>query len=333
MKTSIWCEFLSPQNVCQDYLLNILKEYSVTLNYKLEFGCDNDEFYEMLRIYNDREIPIAIWATLPDNLGYWINESNALFFREYIHTFVGRINKLNIKIQGLCIDLESPLQEMKKLMQPGLSFDKAASLAKIFTTNLDRKRFNDATEVFNDVANYLRQHGIISYATSARHCYYDIRFKTDLIQNALDIPFTVVNWDKYNFMYYATIMRQEFEKSKNYNVDYMVYNQVLHLKKKLGQKLAISVGVTNIGKLGNEPFYKNYQEFEKDIGIIKECQVNDICLFSLDGILEEEKVRNYFEIIDRAKPFKPEVNHNVILKEQAIGKLLGIMNLYSKFHY
>ena len=44
-----------PAEVCREHILRIFKEYEVTLNYKLEYGDDSKEFYEMLELYNKHE--------------------------------------------------------------------------------------------------------------------------------------------------------------------------------------------------------------------------------------------------------------------------------------
>jgi hypothetical protein len=186
---------------------------------------------------------------------------------------------------------------------------------KMLTGNLNKKRFNEAKKIFMETAGFLRCKGLESYATCIRHCYYDIRFKSELMQNALEIPVFDVDWDKYNLMYYATMIRNEMKKIKKVNVDYLIYHQVSHLRKVLKDKLAISVGVTNVGKLGNEPYYEDIEEFRKDMGILKAIGVQDFSLFSLDGIMKEERLLSFLEAMKTAEPYKPQICTYVIRNE------------------
>jgi hypothetical protein len=148
------------------------------------------------------------------------------------------------------------------------------------------------------------------------------------MQNAMEIPVFDIEWDKYNLMYYATMIRQELNKVKRVNVDYLIYHQIKHLKETLKDKLAVSVGVTNVGKLGNEPHYESIEEFSKDIGILKECGVEDFSLFSLDGIMQENKLEDFLSAMHNAKPAKPSYCKKVIRNEALAELLLKIGNAY-----
>lgn len=328
MEIRIWCEFASPEEVCREHILEALKKYSATLNYKLEYGNDSEAFYRMIKLYNKRGVPVSVWATLSDEMGYWINEKNALHFNKYIRQLAENLEARGLKVRGLCIDLESPLEDIKNITDPKNKFASLLTYGKMLTGNLNKKRFNDAREILRDAADFLRSKGLESYATCIRHCYYDIRFKSELMQNALEIPVFDVNWDKYNLMYYATIIRNEMKKIKKVNVDYLIYHQVSHLKEVIGDKLAISVGVTNIGKLGNEPYYGDIEEFAKDVGILKAIGVEDFALFSLDGIMDEGRLLGFLEAMKSAKPYKPEICTHVIRNEVLTEIFFKLANVY-----
>jgi len=321
MKTRIWCEFTPPLEVCRKHILNAFKSRGVILNYKLEHGQDKEDFYEMIRIYNDNDIPVSVWATLSDEIGYWINEKNAEQFDKYIRELTEKIDARGLKIKGFCIDMETPLQDIMALNEPKNVISPAITIAKMLTANLNKQRFAQAKKVFNGIAHFLRDRGLESYAACVRHCYYDIRFKSDLIQNALEIPVLDVEWDKYNFMYYSTMIRNEMKNIKKVDTDYLIYHQVSYLKKALKDKLTVSVGLTNKGKLGNEPYYQNISEFEKDMGILKEIGVEDVSLFSLDGILEEKKLLSFLDAMERSEPYKPPLC-NYVIRNEVLAELL-----------
>jgi hypothetical protein len=331
METRIWCEFTSPEDVCRDYIIDAFTRYKVTLNYKLEYGHDSEDFYNMIKVYNKSGVPVSIWATLSDEMGYWINERNAGQFDKYVRELVERLEHNNLKIKGLCIDMESPLKDIKNLCEPRNIIRPIMTYVKMLTANLNKQRFNEARKIFSNTAGFLRSKGLESYATCIRHCYYDIRFNSQLMQNALEIPVFDVEWDKYNLMYYASMIRYEMRKIKKADVDYLIYHQVSHLKEILKDKLAISVGVTNTGKLGNEPHYENILEFEKDMGILKGIGIDNFSLFSLDGIIEEKKLLSFLDVMERAKPYKPAVCNHVIRNEVLSELLFNIGEFYYKF--
>lgn len=328
MDTRIWCEFTSPVDVCREFVLRTLKKYNVTLNYKLEYKQADGKFFDMIKIYNQYNIPVSIWATVGDDMGYWINEKNAHVFDRYIRELVEELEAQKLNIKGICIDMETPLSDVQRLSNPKSKLDPLILLGKAITHNLNKNRYNKAKEILRDTCNFIRSKNLESYATCARQCYYDLRFNSELMQNALEIPVFDIEWDKYNLMYYATMIRQELNKIKRVNVDFLIYHQIKHLKATLKDKLAVSVGVTNVGKLGNEPYYKDIEEFSKDIGILKECGVEDFSLFSLDGIMQERKLEQFLSAMQNAKPAKPEFCGKVIRNEILAEMLLKVGNLY-----
>lgn len=331
METRIWCEFTPPKEVCREHIINALKKYKVTLNYKLEYGHDSEDFYNMIKTYNNNGVPVSIWATLSDEMGYWINERNAGQFDKYVRELVDKLEHKALKIKGLCIDMESPLSDIKRLTEPKSIISPVVTFTKMLTANLNKQRFNEARKILSGTASFLRSKGLESYAACIRHCYYDIRFDSEFMQNALEIPVFDIEWDRYNLMYYATMIRNEMKKIKKVDVDYMIYYQVSHLKEVLKDKLAISVGVTNVGKLGNEPYYRDISEFEKDMGILKGIGIDKFSLFSLDGITEEKTLLSFLAAMERAKPYKPAVCNHVIRNEVLSELLFNIGKFYYRF--
>ncbi|HYE10863.1 MAG TPA: hypothetical protein VEF53_11845 [Patescibacteria group bacterium] len=328
MVTRIWCEFTSPMDVCREFVLRILKKYNVILNYKLEYKQADSSFFDMIKIYNENNIPVSIWATMRDDMGYWINEKNAHNFDSYIRELLEEIERQKLSIKGVCIDMETPLKDVQRLANPRSKLDPVILFGKAVTHNLNKNRYNKAKEILKETCNYIREKNLESYATCARHCYYDLRFNSEIMQNAMEIPVFDIEWDKYNLMYYATMIRQELNKVKRVNVDYLIYHQIKHLKETLKDKLAVSVGVTNVGKLGNEPHYESIEEFSKDIGILKECGVEDFSLFSLDGIMQENKLEDFLSAMHNAKPAKPNYCKKVIRNEALAELLIKIGNAY-----
>jgi hypothetical protein len=326
--TRVWCEFTSPKDVCKDFVLELFKKYNAVLNYKLEYGEIGGDFFDMLRTYNKNGIPVSIWATLNDDMGYWINEKNAHHFDAYVRKLIAEIEQEKLDIRGICIDMESPLSDVHRFFSPKSKLDPILLFGKAVTHNLNKSRYNKAKDVLKGTCEFIRSKGLESYSTCIRHCYYDIKFNSEIMQNALEVPVFDIDWDKYNLMYYATMMREELKPLKRVNVDYLIYHQIMHLKDKLKDKLAVSVGVTNVGKLGNEPFYSNLEEFSKDIGILKECGVEDYSLFSLDGIMEANRLEAFLSTMQNANPVKPQVCRRVHRNEALTELAVGLGKMY-----
>lgn len=328
MRVRMWCEFLKPKEVCRDFVIEIFKKYNVHLNYKVEYMDFTDEFYNMIKIYNDNNIPISIWSTLSDDMGYWINEANVDIFGDYVHNIVDILDKRGLKIYGLCIDMEPPYKLVMKLLNPKSIFDKFTFYATLATKNLNVKKYNYAKKKLAEISEFMRLKGLESYTAITRETYYDVRFDTEFVQNALETPVYGIPWDKYNLMYYGTMMRKALKNYSSDEVDYFIYRQIKLFKEKLGDNVSVSVGVTNIGKLGNEPYYDNMEEFYRDVGVLKACKIEDISIFSLDGILTPEKLEAFIKGACDSIPYIPPMCKRVIDDENRKGKLMNIAKAY-----
>lgn len=329
MNIRMWCEFLKPEDVCRDYVIDIFKQYNIILNFKLEYDNFTEEFFEMLRIYNENGIPVSIWATLNDEMGYWVNEYNVDIFGDYVHKLVDILGKRRIKVYGLCIDMEPPYNQVMKMYNSRSIFDKIAFFSTLATRNLNKDRYNYAKHKFSEIAVFLKSHGLESYAPAARETYYDVLCSTDFIQNALETPLYDIPWDKYNLMYYGTMMRKQIRKYDKNDIDYLIYTQIKLLKERFNDRISVSAGLTNTGKLGTEPYYEDMEDFYRDIGVLKACNVQDISIFSLDGILDPARLEMFIKGAYEAKPYTPDVSEKVLLDQK---RKTGYMNIAKAYY-
>jgi hypothetical protein len=291
-----------------------------------------EDFFEMIRLYNSNNIPVSIWATLNDEMVYWVNEVNVDKFGDYVHKIVDILDNRGLKIYGLCIDMEPPYNLVMKLYDPRNFLDKLVFFSTVATKNLNMKRYIHAKERFMEIGEFLKSRGLESYVPAARETYYDVKCGTDFIQNALETPVYDMPWDKYNLMYYATTMRKQMNKYNNNDIDYLIYSEIEFLREKFGSRLSVSAGLTNIGKLGSEPYYENMEDFYRDIGVLKACKVDDISIFSLDGILNPEKLEMFIKGACEAKPYTPDVSKRVLDDENRKARLMNIAKVYYKIY-
>jgi len=64
------------------------------------------------------------------------------------------------------------------------------------------------------------------------------------------------------------------------------------------------------------------------MGILKGIGIDSISLFSLDGIMEENRLLEFLDTINRAKPYKPAVCNYVIRNEVLSELLFNIGKIY-----
>lgn len=293
----IWCEFSSPSQLMQPWVLKTLNEHDMMLNYKVEYNQINDQLFKMLSKYNESNVPISLWMTLRDEDGYWINEQNCELFYKYAEESIRALEYKDVKIHGICIDLEPPLHFTKKLLSPGTFYDRMSAAMQMIFKHSNPIRYKKSVQIFSDLAALLQEKGMESMGVGTWLLYYDMKYRFKFLQNVLETPLFDVPWDTYNLMYYSTIIKQYFPRMNILDVEAFIYKHVKFLSNKMGKKFSVSLGCTNAGKLGHEAFYSHPKQLKRDVDILKSCGIEDFSIFSLDGLLEEKKLREFLSIL------------------------------------
>lgn len=330
MPCHIWCEFLSPKEVLAPGLLETLAELEAGLYYKLEYREPPSTLFPLLDRCAELGVPVHLWLTLSDQLGYWVNERNAAEFRSHVHRTLDQIAAAGRRVAGVCVDLEPPLRDVLALKNPANVLATFGAYARMLTVNLDHRRFEAAQSELRAVHAELDQRGLESCAVFLRHLYYDLRFGTMLLQDALETPVFDVPWHRLNAMYYATMLRDELKNRTAAEVDDKILREVSLLHEKFGPRLEVSVGVVNPGKLENEACYSSLDEFAHDIGVLKACGVESFALFSLDGLTDPGRLRSYLEAMRSAEPVHPAPHTWVERSERRSGALIRLGDGYRR---
>jgi len=328
MKLRIWVDSMKPQDMIQDFLIDILREHSIQIHFHLEYGQLGPRFYEMLHVYNEKKIPISISATLPDKQGYWINERNAHTFAKYTEELIKQIHMAGCYIDGLSIDMRSPLRHMQAIKNPKRFFQPYFAYIRMATVNVNTRRYREAVRDLSSIQRMLKSRKIESYAILRRQVYYDIRFRTDIIQNAFETPVFSIPWDKYNIIYDMAAMRDELKYLNTEAIDYKVFYELSFLKQQIGDRLCAFVRAGSPEKFLNGLASESLNRFAREIGIIKAAGVHDILLLPKKEAFEPEMLEKYIMIAKSAQPVLPEKQDIVLKAENKYHKFFQIAKGY-----
>ena len=294
----IWCEFKSPEELRRPFVAKVLARFGVALNYKVEYGRVDGELFAMLRRFNEEGVPVSLWLTLPDERGYWINERNCLEFQRYVEEVLARLAKERLAIRGICADMEPPLALVRALAGEFGPLRQWGGKLGLVTVNMNPFRYRRSEEVLRAVAHSLTERGLEGMGVGMREVIADLKRKYPLAQNAAETPILDVPWSVHNFMFYATMLRQQYDGPGDATeaVNRTIREEIRLLQQRFGERLAISAGVTNVGKMGNEAHYGSAEEMRPDLELIKSLGIKDLSLFSLDGLMEEGKLAEYLGV-------------------------------------
>ena len=95
-----------------------------------------------------------------------------------------------------------------------------------------------------------------------------------------------------NLMYYSSLIPKVLRPFYRF-----YFKFIFNSYKKLAKKVFVAVGLIGTGVFGNEPVYKNLNEFKKDLEFVKELKVNSIVIFELSGILKRKDYEEWFNVI------------------------------------
>lgn len=324
IKIRVWCEFLSPSELSNPRIIELLKKYNVNLQIALPYKSFNASWIDFLKRYQDKEIEITLWALLSDELGYWPNERNVDEFSRYIEKILECLSKSNIKIPWIAIDLEAPIYQHNSLVKAS-TLEKPFLLRKIIKDNKNEKRFRESTLKYKELNKKIHQYGAKTIVASQPLVIEDLSMHSTKLQDIMETPVTVVPWDVISFMIYNSMFVGYSRGLFSYSdARYLLYEYSLIAKKFLKEGASVSLGVTDVGKLGNEPFYEEPKFLVPDIEAAKSAGISDICIFNLEGILKRGRPEDWFEVILNTPPKKPKPT----LKGKLIRKIL---QAFSKF--
>ncbi len=314
-----WAEFIPPGELIKPEVLYLLQRYRV--NPCIAVSRDNlgEDYAKLMKNYRDAGLEPALWPTMSDEQGYWPNERNCEDFASYVKDIFKWADKEEVKIPWLAVDLEPPYYQHTEISSAE-GLQKVGKIWHIFNSNRNRQRFNRAVETYRNLQDYIKMQGCQTIVPAIPLLEIDIMKGSVKLQDYLETPLSPVNWDVISFMQYNTVitgMSREFISPGD--ARWYLYLLCLNMKATLGKRAAVSVGLTSTGKLGNEPYYQYPEEMLPDIEAALAAGIQDIAIFSLEGILNASNPENWLEVVFGACPRIPPRSRKVeVIRRAAV---------------
>jgi hypothetical protein len=290
MKISMWCEFLNYEIVMSERIVDLLGKYKVNLNLAVTENQLTSTLAELLRIYKKTGLTVTLWPLLPDELGYWACEKNADEFSKLINRIFDWAKQEKVNIPGIVIDMEPPLYQRNTT---ALTVD----IKKMIRENRNESRFRKATERYREILKKIHSENCQVMTVTSYLILADYTFGTTFLQNFLETPVLMLNWDRISFMVYNS----PFKRMPQSTLLCVLRSIAKIVKKNFGERAAVSLGmIGNIGKLGNEVGYSEPVNLIADIKTVLKAGINEISIFSLDGLLAQPKPESWLKEISKA---------------------------------
>ena len=306
---------MSPEEIAD--AIPYLSKYQFGLAIAFPYEEINDAYEKLLLKLHAEGILTYLWVLMPDDLGYWIHEGNANQFAEKVQRIQRWFSERNLPF-NLAVDMEMPLDQMKVFESGSL-----LKLLPMMRKNINKKRFESARRVFDQIAETIREQGGKSVAPIAFNLVNEIMNGKKFIQDLFQTP--IANWDRISPMFYTSLFEQMTKGLfKKKDARFYMYRTLLKLTKKEGKRASVSLGTIGPGKLGTEEGtgYNDPADFSADVQAALAAEIDDIFVFNLAGIMRSKDPESWFLAITEAEPKIPQKTGKGNLLYR-IGNLLG----------
>jgi hypothetical protein len=113
-----------------------------------------------------------------------------------------------------------------------------------------------------------------------------------------------VAWDIVSTMIYNSLVVEQFGVTLD-DARWMQYEIGCELRRAFGARAGLSLGLTGVGVLGDEPHYSQPQDLAPDIAAAKAAGIDDIAIFNLEGILNSPDPAAWFQVAIDTPPAIP----------------------------
>lgn len=297
IKLRCWAEYLPQEVVMREEVVNLLKKYNVNLSIATPYGSLDEKWANFLRYYEEQGVEVALWLLLPDSLGYWPSERNADEFSQYLDEVFQFAKLHNLKVPWIAVDLEMPIYQGEKVLRSPRG-KKLIELLKIRRENKNLKRFKIATKKYEEIQDKINNFGAKTLVAAHHFVLDDVEADGVRFQDIMETPVSVVKWDVVSFMIYNS-MNVGYTRGFISPADahYLLYDYAIQAKKHFQNAAGVSIGVTDIGKLGDEPYYQEPYQMIHDVEATKAAGILDIAIYNMEGVLKAKNPADWFEIV------------------------------------
>lgn len=230
------------------------------INFKCSvyFACKNKkEFLKYKNKTKNKNIKVGAWPVLPKKEGYWFSSFSSKKSIDKLKEFKGI---------PLKIDIEPPL--------PNFNFNYFKFISYLLKYSFKK---GENYEYLNNTIKKLSKN-------------------TDIILSTYPFPYFILkkygfNKDletKINYFIYPTVIPKIFRP-----ISWMYYKNLV----KSNRINYIAIGLLSQGILKNEPIYKSIDNFKKDLEILKKLNLENIVIYSIEGLLKKQNYKNWLDCI------------------------------------
>jgi hypothetical protein len=304
----IWCELIDPEELGSEATLALLERFQLEPLIALPPSRENEAMAIALHRLTARGIRVGVWPLLDDRDGYWPSEANVVDFERRVDEALRFGEKAGAPIETLAIDLEPPLEITSRLMKR----DPAAITSLLFSSVQDLTRSELKQARFRAIDRYralvesLKVRGIETVAAIAPPLVLDLAAGGALWQRILKTPLSGIGFQVITPMLYTSQMRELLPFASGARARALLHALSRLLFAHAGDaRPCVSLGLVSTGKLGDELSFRDPAELLLDVEATLAAGIDDLALFSLEGVLRRGAPETWLVPYTTARPRAP----------------------------
>lgn len=290
MRRRIWSETLPLAELTAPATLALLARYDVELIAAVR-PWDRPGIAALVGACNDAGVDLGLWPMIEDAEGRWANAFNAPRFTAFVHQVLDAV-PAGARVRDLAVDLEPPFGVVTTaLRSPTAVWPSLDSIS--------HARWVAARRQFRALIGSVHERGMQCSAAVLPFVLFDPSSgRLRPVQRALAAPVDALPWDHVSVMLYTSMIegwsRGLIPRPRALE---LLARGAVASRRRFGAAAGVSVGVVDVGALGNEPRYRDPSELAVDVAVSLANGVDTINLFDLGGVLRRGPAEAWLEAL------------------------------------
>lgn len=222
-------------------------------------------------------VEVGLWPLLNDAQGRWVNTQSLELFETQLQRLVASLQEQGLKPREIVFDLEPSFTETRALVQ---------GRRRALRTPLRRPADPAAASRLEGLVAGVREQGIEATAAIAPMLVWDAQANRTGWQRVMGTPIQGVPFDRYEVIVYSSLL-EGYARGLLRREDAvgLVGDFCATARRHFGERASVSLGVVQVGALGDERPYRSVQELADDASVAQAAGLTQLSLHELAGVL------------------------------------------------
>lgn len=303
----IFSEFLEPEVLSAPATLALLNKFNLQPLVALGPGAQTEPMARALHALSGTRAGVGIWPLLSDEQGYWPCDDNVAAFSLRLDEALKFAHRAEATVGTVVVDLEPPLETMQSLFSGGPGSHARTLLGRVVESSRRQShlRRRAAASEFAQIRRRLQAMDIETFATVVPPVLLDVPKGRGVWQAIFQTPVLEPGWSRVCPMLYTSVIgsllgQDDLESARGLSFEFARRTVSL-----FGPASAAALGLAGPGKLGDEPVLSDPLDLARDVGMATAAGIQDLALFSLDGVLARSAPEAWLRAFTEAGPVYP----------------------------